>query len=57
MAAAMGSKGRPDMTTQKPQQGGQHPAPTQQQGSQTGGTRQQGSQTPQPPRFTDWASI
>lgn len=45
------------MTTQKPQQGGQQPAPTQQQGSQTDDTRQQGSQTPKPPRFTDWASI
>jgi len=45
------------MTTQKPQQGGQHPAPTQQQGSQSSGSQQQGSQTPKPPRFTDWASI
>ncbi|MFN3645482.1 MAG: hypothetical protein ACK4S2_03040 [Gemmobacter sp.] len=44
------------MTTQKPQQGSQQPAPTQQQGSQTDGTRQQGSPS-QTPRFTDWASI
>jgi len=46
------------MTTPKPQQGSQQPAPTQQQGSQADGTRQQGAATaPKPPRFTDWASI